>query len=114
MEGGARKKYEHCFKIITAKRTFVVCAPSEEDEIKWLSALRVLLAASRQTGSPASKPSSPTITSAPITTISPPTPSISGVPPSSEAATLPSIEAQLGSGVSPTAPLMTRSGAVVN
>lgn len=34
---------EHCFQVITAKRTFKLCAPSEEEEIKWLAALRALL-----------------------------------------------------------------------
>lgn len=34
---------EHLFRIVTAKRTFVLCAPSEEDEIKWLAAFRALL-----------------------------------------------------------------------
>lgn len=32
-----------CFKIITPSRAYIVCAPSEEEEIKWLSAIRVLL-----------------------------------------------------------------------
>lgn len=43
--GGAstKRKKENCFKIITPKRTFLVCAPTEEDEIKWLSALQALL-----------------------------------------------------------------------
>lgn len=39
-----KKKQENCFKIITPKRTYVVCAPTEEEEIKWLSALQALLA----------------------------------------------------------------------
>jgi hypothetical protein len=34
---------DHTFRIVTAKRTFVLCAPSEEDEIKWLAAFRALL-----------------------------------------------------------------------
>ncbi|GAA5996052.1 PH domain-containing protein [Rhodotorula paludigena] len=34
----------HAFKIITPKRTYLVCAPSEEDEIKWLAALQYLVA----------------------------------------------------------------------
>ncbi|WVR06152.1 hypothetical protein IAU60_003182 [Kwoniella sp. DSM 27419] len=36
------------FRLITAKRTFVLCAPSEEDEIKWLAAFRALLNQARQ------------------------------------------------------------------
>jgi len=39
-----KRKKENCFKIITPKRTYVVCAPTEEEEIKWLSALQALLA----------------------------------------------------------------------
>ncbi|GAA5884061.1 hypothetical protein JCM16303_001380 [Sporobolomyces ruberrimus] len=39
-----KKNYEHCFKIITPKRTYLVCAPGEEDEIKWLAALQCLVA----------------------------------------------------------------------
>ncbi|ORX40273.1 hypothetical protein BD324DRAFT_617135 [Kockovaella imperatae] len=53
---------EHLFRLITAKRTFVLCAPSEEDEIKWLAAFRALLNREREknrfsaTGSPLSSP----------------------------------------------------------
>ncbi|KAH9921881.1 uncharacterized protein B0H18DRAFT_879845 [Fomitopsis serialis] len=35
---------QHTFKIVTTKRTLLVCAPSEEEEIKWLSAVRALIA----------------------------------------------------------------------
>ncbi|GAA6058342.1 hypothetical protein JCM3770_001979 [Rhodotorula araucariae] len=35
---------DNTFKIITPSRTFLVCAPSEEDEIKWLAALQCLVA----------------------------------------------------------------------
>ncbi|SCV73571.1 BQ2448_7497 [Microbotryum intermedium] len=41
--GGGGAAFDHCFKIITPKRTFLVCAPSEEDEIKWLAALQCLV-----------------------------------------------------------------------
>ncbi|KAJ7170901.1 pleckstrin-like protein [Mycena crocata] len=34
----------HTFKIVTTKRTLLLCAPSEEDEIKWLGAVRALIA----------------------------------------------------------------------
>ncbi|KAJ6624043.1 hypothetical protein B0H10DRAFT_2008293 [Mycena sp. CBHHK59/15] len=37
------------FKIVTTKRTLLLCAPSEEDEIKWLGAIRALIA--RRSGS---------------------------------------------------------------
>ncbi|KAK4046748.1 Subunit of the glycosylphosphatidylinositol transamidase complex-like protein [Microbotryomycetes sp. JL201] len=40
----ADRNYENCFKIITPKRTYLVCAPTEEDEIKWLAALQCLVA----------------------------------------------------------------------
>ncbi|KAI0264352.1 hypothetical protein BC834DRAFT_826399 [Gloeopeniophorella convolvens] len=35
---------KHTFKIVTTKRTLVLCAPSEEEEIRWLSAVRALIA----------------------------------------------------------------------
>lgn len=43
---------EHIFKIITPKKSFMLCAPSEEEEIKWLSAVRALIAR-RAAGAPA-------------------------------------------------------------
>lgn len=42
-----KKRTENSFKIITPKRTFLLCAPSEEEEIKWLSALHALLTRTR-------------------------------------------------------------------
>lgn len=41
------KRMDNCFKIITPKRVFLLCAPTEEEEIKWLSALQALLTRSR-------------------------------------------------------------------
>jgi len=38
----------YTFKIVMTKRTLLLCAPSEEEEIKWLSAVRALIA--RRTG----------------------------------------------------------------
>ncbi|KZT67973.1 PH-domain-containing protein [Daedalea quercina L-15889] len=35
---------QNTFKIVTTKRTLLLCAPSEEEEIKWLSAVRALIA----------------------------------------------------------------------
>ena len=35
---------KHIFKIVTTKRTLVLCVPSEEEEIQWLSAVRALIA----------------------------------------------------------------------
>lgn len=40
----------HTFKVITPKRTLLLCAPSEEEEINWLSAIRALIA--RRSGLP--------------------------------------------------------------
>lgn len=40
-DGGEGK---HTFKIVTTKRTLLVCAPTEEEEVKWLSAVRALIA----------------------------------------------------------------------
>ncbi|KAG7451277.1 PH domain-like protein [Guyanagaster necrorhizus] len=40
---------DHTFKIVTTKRTLLLCAPNEEDEIKWLGAIRALIA--RRSGS---------------------------------------------------------------
>jgi hypothetical protein len=35
---------QHTFKIVTTKRTLLLCAPGEEEEIKWLSAVRAVIA----------------------------------------------------------------------
>ena len=32
------------FKVITPKKTLLLCAPSEEEEVKWIGAIRVLIA----------------------------------------------------------------------
>lgn len=45
---------DHIFKIITPKRAFMLCAPSEEEEIEWLSAVRALIAR-RAAGVPVSQ-----------------------------------------------------------
>lgn len=39
----------HTFKIVTTKRNLLLCAPTEDDEIKWLGAIRALIA--RRSGS---------------------------------------------------------------
>ncbi|KAG6897151.1 hypothetical protein C0992_003738 [Termitomyces sp. T32_za158] len=44
----------HTFKIVTTKRTLLLCAPSEEDEIKWLGSIRALIA--RRSGVPGEHP----------------------------------------------------------
>ncbi|KAH9945023.1 PH-domain-containing protein [Epithele typhae] len=41
---GAEAAGAHTFKVVTTKRTLLLCAPSEEEEIKWLSAIRALIA----------------------------------------------------------------------
>ncbi|ETW83329.1 hypothetical protein HETIRDRAFT_157067 [Heterobasidion irregulare TC 32-1] len=38
------------FKIVTTKRTLLLCAPSEEEEIRWLSAVRALIARRQDAG----------------------------------------------------------------
>ncbi|KIM84171.1 hypothetical protein PILCRDRAFT_818497 [Piloderma croceum F 1598] len=40
----------HTFKIVTTKRTLLLCAPSEEEEIKWLSAICALIARRKDSG----------------------------------------------------------------
>ncbi|KAF8638295.1 hypothetical protein AX17_002315 [Amanita inopinata Kibby_2008] len=40
----------HTFKIVTTKRTLLLCAPSEEDELRWLGAVRALIARRSGTG----------------------------------------------------------------
>ncbi|GAA5932089.1 uncharacterized protein JCM15063_001117 [Sporobolomyces koalae] len=69
--GDGKKNYEHCFKIITPKRTYLVCAPSEEDEIKWLAALQCLVARKSSQGTPGSLLSPPTSASIAQTLSSP-------------------------------------------
>lgn len=58
---GSKKRKENCFQIITPKRTFILCAPGEDEEIKWISALKTLITRQRngQTTS-ANPPLSPT------------------------------------------------------
>ncbi|WFD29267.1 hypothetical protein MSPP1_000274 [Malassezia sp. CBS 17886] len=45
-----RRRKERTFKIVTPKRTFLLCAPTEEEEIRWLSALQTIL--NRQRSAP--------------------------------------------------------------
>ncbi|KLO08792.1 PH-domain-containing protein [Schizopora paradoxa] len=35
---------QHTFKVVTTKRSLLLCAPSEDEEIKWLSAVRAVIA----------------------------------------------------------------------
>lgn len=87
VEGG--KTLAHTFKIITPKRTYLVCAPSEEDEIKWLAALQCLVArrTQAQVGSdvpatPSARPPAPSPSLAPAPPAAPKrTPSHPGPPP---------------------------------
>jgi hypothetical protein len=32
------------FKVVTTRRTLLLCAPTEDDEIRWLGAIRALIA----------------------------------------------------------------------
>ena len=43
---------QHAFQVITPQRTFKLCAPSEEEEIKWVAALRALINRERGLMSP--------------------------------------------------------------
>ncbi|KOS14387.1 hypothetical protein Malapachy_3742 [Malassezia pachydermatis] len=36
-------KPAYCFRIVTTDRSFILCAPTEDEEIQWLSALQTLL-----------------------------------------------------------------------
>lgn len=49
-EAGQGQGQGHCFKIITPQRTFLLCAPSEEEEVKWLASLAVLIQRKRGEG----------------------------------------------------------------
>lgn len=49
-QGGSGVDSKHTFKIVTTKRTLVLCAPSEEESIKWLSAVRALIARRSEAG----------------------------------------------------------------
>ncbi|KAJ9124169.1 hypothetical protein QFC22_000966 [Naganishia vaughanmartiniae] len=48
----AQQQERHTFQVITPKRTFKLCAPTEEEEIKWLAALRALINRERGAMSP--------------------------------------------------------------
>jgi pleckstrin homology domain-containing family A member 1/2 len=41
---GLDNQGKHTFKVVTTKRTLMLCAPTEEDEIKWLGSIRALIA----------------------------------------------------------------------
>ena len=49
-QGGSGVNSKHTFKIVTTKRTLVLCAPSEAESIKWLSAVRALIARRSEAG----------------------------------------------------------------
>lgn len=84
---------ENLFKLVTAKRTFVLCAPSEEDEIKWLAAFRALLTRQREWSSQGDPPTSAEsrvgeyarpgqsqVSNVPFITQQPPTPATGSIP----------------------------------
>ena len=48
-DGEGMDSASHTFKIVTTKRNLLLCAPTEDDEIKWLGAIRALIA--RRSGS---------------------------------------------------------------
>jgi len=49
-QGGTGVESKHTFKIVTTKWTLVLCAPTEEESIKWLSAVRALIARRSEAG----------------------------------------------------------------
>ena len=53
----------HTFKVVTTKRTLLLCAPSEEEEIKWLSAIRALIARRSGQGVVPGEPQSASVSS---------------------------------------------------
>ncbi|GFZ45406.1 hypothetical protein JCM24511_03132 [Saitozyma sp. JCM 24511] len=109
--GPAGGEGQNTFRLVTAKRTYVLCAPTEEDEIKWLAAFRALLQRERQatqpgttTGLPvdAVAAQSPTTESAPRLPMPPHVlPTITAQPPTPAAST---------DGVGPTPAQTTTSG----
>lgn len=77
-EGGEDIHAVHTFKIVTTKRTLLLCAPNEEEEIKWLGAIRALIARRTGTGAVpgeskmvASQSSGPAVEHAPGPTVGP-------------------------------------------
>lgn len=63
--GSGANTEEHTFRLVTAKRTYILCAPSEEEEIKWLAAFKALLNRERALAAGVSGGMSPTIETAP-------------------------------------------------
>lgn len=102
---------EHTFRLITAKRTFVLCAPSEEDEIKWLAAFRALLNRGRSTSINTSTATGTGGPSSPITETTPrlplPLPTITQQPPTPS--TLSSAGPEMGIPPVPTTPAISTS-----
>jgi pleckstrin homology domain-containing family A member 1/2 len=50
----------HIFKIVTTKRTLLLCAPTEEEEVRWLGAISALIARrGNSPGAPKSIPKAP-------------------------------------------------------
>ena len=66
MVGSGKKRKENCFQIITPKRTFILCAPGEDEEIKWISALKTLIGRQRSGHSVPVSPSTPGVGSFPF------------------------------------------------
>ena len=72
---------------MTTKRTLLLCAPSEEEEIKWLSAIRALIARRSGQGVVPGEPSSMS-SSTPGTASSPPGAGASTVMPAAPSASV--------------------------
>ncbi|WFC98594.1 hypothetical protein MYAM1_001324 [Malassezia yamatoensis] len=52
MFSASKPRLDRCFKIVTPKRNYFVCAPTEEEEIKWISALQTIVNRQRSTPMP--------------------------------------------------------------
>lgn len=91
--GASAGQDQHIIRIVTNKRRYDLCAPSEEEEIKWLAAIRALINRERERQAPANSSSGgnsaaerTTPTKTPqlnIPTISQQPPTPSSLPPSS-------------------------------
>lgn len=85
---------QHVIRIVTNKRRYDLCAPSEEEEIKWLAAIRALINRERERQAPASNGASngteqrttPTKQQLNIPTIAQQPPTPSSLPPGSPVA----------------------------
>lgn len=90
--------HEHVLRIVTNKRRFDLCAPSEEEEIKWIAAIRALVNRERERRQTASGPRSPRAEAQVLGQQPANIPTISQLPPT------PSIGAGIGASIPSTSP----------